>query len=93
MFLAIVGLLACCIAAGPISSGQTSPSGTIYRSGERTHEIKQRTPDRYDIYDSRGNRLGYGQRSPINGDIDLFDTHGRRLAPVIKPNGGRGRSR
>jgi hypothetical protein len=90
MFFALItGLLVCCTAAAetPMPPQQGS---TIYRSGERTREIKAAPPDRYDIYDTRGNRIGYGQRSPINGDIDLFDTHGNRLAPVVKPSGGRG---
>jgi hypothetical protein len=87
MFLALLtGLLVCCTGAAETPTLPQQDS-TIYRSGERTTELKEKTPDRYEIYDDRGNRIGYGQRSPINGDIDLYNTHGTRLAPLITPSG------
>jgi hypothetical protein len=74
-FALLMGLLVCCTAAAETPSPPQQDS-TIYRSGERTTEIKENTPDRYDIYDVHGNRIGYGQRSPINGDIDFHEHAG-----------------
>lgn len=66
---------------------------TLYNSGKREAEVKgpsPSTPDRFDVFDTHGNRLGYGQRSPYNGDIDLYDTHGRRSPTVVRPSKGGG---
>lgn len=82
MFLALA-LLICCAA-------QETTEDTFDIHGKRTGTIRETAPppDRFDVYDTHGNRKGYGQRSPINGDIDLYDTHGRRQNTVVKPSGG-----
>jgi hypothetical protein len=51
MFLAMLGLLVCCAASAETPTPPQQAS-TIYRSGERTTEIKAAPPDRYDVYDT-----------------------------------------
>jgi hypothetical protein len=57
---------------------------TIYdRRGRREAEVRESMPGRYDVYDRSGKRLGSGIRSPIDGDIQFYDTRGNRTIQVV----------
>ena len=51
------------------------------KTGQPKGTIKESAPGRYDVYDSKWNRTGYGQER--NGRIEFFDTKtGQRLFTV-----------
>ena len=80
-------LFACCLVTGQDLEGGTiyeNQSATIHDSrGQRQGEVRQSGPDRYDLYDAKSNRLGWGQRSPIDGSIQFYDTKGNRTFQVV----------
>ena len=72
-------LLACCLV-----TDATPDRWTIYdQRGRREAEVRQSSPGRYDVYDPMGNRLGWGQRSRIDGQIQFYDTRGNRTIRVV----------
>jgi hypothetical protein len=49
------------------------------RDGRRVGEVRENPYGGVDIYDAKGNRLGYGRTSPYDPKtLELFDARGRR---------------
>ncbi len=72
-------LLACCLV-----TDASHDRWTVYdERGRREAEVRQSSPGRYDVYDAKGNRLGWGQRSPIDGRIQFYDRRGNRTIHVV----------
>ncbi len=56
--------------------------------GERAGEIKPNAFGNYELYHTKGNRLGTGRESPINGTIRFYDPNGQPTFEVKPGLGG-----
>jgi hypothetical protein len=94
-------LLSCLVCAHPIQDPSSSTLsgadaiGIAHGSPPRRHDTSSTPRSRsfhFDVYDRRGNRVGYGKTHPYDGSIQIYDKRWNRTHEV-KPYGGSRRTR
>jgi hypothetical protein len=84
--LVVTTLMVALLGLAPVSA--SAQRRTLDRHGERLGDVRENPYGGVDLYDKRGDRIGYGRVSPYDQrSIEIFDREGRRLLDVRPQRG------